>query len=718
MKKIVFFNGFWKLAALIAAVAVFTGCEQSLGGSSGLPVLEGTVTISGSYQVGGILTAELTGFNVPDGTPEALYRYVWQRGNVADDTFTADAENEAGEDNNAADYLIAEADLNKHIRVVVSVTGYRGSVSSDPVGPVTAAGVPTYSVTIGTLTHGSVTASKTSAAAGDTITLAVNAEGGYKLTDDSLQVTKSGGENITVTPVTDTTYTFTMPAADVNVTAEFKELPEGTYSISAGTMTGGTVGRSPASAAENATVTLTVTPYEGFQYTDDSLSVTYGENQTITPTAGANNTFTFTMPAANVTVTATFTAISYTISIDGSITNGTVTANPTSATMGTQITLTVSPAANYKLKSGSLKVNNGSVTVSGNGPYTFTMPAANVTVTAQFDEEYNENDGITATKIPTTWISSTIQEMMTYPKMNSVAYKKDVGFVIGSGNDYQKPAFAISTSGASPWSVQEISNVPTFNSFVGKIRRLNNIFIATRGSGPTVAIISDDGLNWEETTISFGTKGFAYGEGVYLAAGQMGQAAYSTDDMQTWTKLENTNTGFTGSGNTRYINAAAYGDGKFVIGGGQGRAAVSTDKCLTWTMCQLTGTTSPYSIFDGPSGFIDSIIYFKGKFVALGAVDGADAKSATSTDGLNWTQGSATGLKTSSDTSPLMAHGAGYIVAVDVQGNAAYSSDGISWTSCGNTGFDISTPAKDVAYGNGRFVIVGNNGKVAYCDVK
>jgi hypothetical protein len=387
--------------------------------------------------------------------------------------------------------------------------------------------------------------------------------------------------------------------------------------------------------------------------------------------------------------------------------------------MGTQITLTVNPAANYKLKSGSLKVNNGSVTVSGNGPYTFTMPAANVTVTARFEkEEYNENDGITATKTPLTWISSTIEGMAVYQTMNSVAYKNGVGFVIGSGNNNQRPAFAISTNGnTDTWTVSEIMNVPTYNSFVGKIRRLNNTFIATRGSGPRVGIISDDGVNWTETTIGFGTKGFAYGEGVYLVTGQGGEAAYSTDDMQTWTKLTSDKTKFTGSGSAQYITAAAYGNGKFVIGGGQGRTAVSTDKGITWTICDLTGTTSPYSIFDGPSGFIDSMIYFKGKFVALGARDGDDAKSATSTDGLNWTQGNATGLKTSSDTTPLMTYGAGYIVAVDDRGNGAYSQDGINWKSFAVTGFEYAS-AKDVAYGNGRFVIVGSQGIVAYCDVK
>jgi hypothetical protein len=306
--------------------------------------------------------------------------------------------------------------------------------------------------------------------------------------------------------------------------------------------------------------------------------------------------------------------------------------------------------------------------------------------------------------------------MAGYTTMNTVAYKEGVGFVIGSGTDYARPAFAISTTGTGSWTVNEITNVPKFDSFAGKVRCLNNRFIATRGSGPKWLIISDDAVNWTEVAISFGTKGFAYGEGIYLIAGQKGQAAYSTDNMETWKTVSASATGFNPSGNQGYLNAAAYGNGIFVIGGGSGNTAVSTDKCQTWTHCETTGTTSPQSIFD--NGFIDSMIFFDGKFIAMGGMDGADAKSAYSTDGLKWYQGGDPGLKTNSDTSPMMAIGGGYIVAVDLKGNASYSRNGIDWTQIEDTGFNnLMNPIKDVAYGNGRFVIVGANGLTAYCDI-
>jgi hypothetical protein len=68
--------------------------------------------------------------------------------------------------------------------------------------------------------------------------------------------------------------------------------------------------------------------------------------------------------------------------------NGTVTASPSSAAGGDVVVLTVHPAPGHGLKAGTLQVaetaGGAAVAVSGPGPYTFVMPAADVTVTAEF----------------------------------------------------------------------------------------------------------------------------------------------------------------------------------------------------------------------------------------------------------------------------------------------------------------------------------------------
>ena len=76
----------------------------------------------------------------------------------------------------------------------------------------------------------------------------------------------------------------------------------------------------------------------------------------------------------------------YAITLPATDANGNkVTADKASAAEGETVTLTVTPASEYQLKSGTLKVNNGDVAISGSGPYTFTMPAKPVTVTAEFE---------------------------------------------------------------------------------------------------------------------------------------------------------------------------------------------------------------------------------------------------------------------------------------------------------------------------------------------
>lgn len=76
----------------------------------------------------------------------------------------------------------------------------------------------------------------------------------------------------------------------------------------------------------------------------------------------------------------------YTITIN-SATNGTVTANKTSAQAGDSITLTGTgtPTEANDYKVASFTVNTNTISPVTNNTYTFTMPAANVTVSATFE---------------------------------------------------------------------------------------------------------------------------------------------------------------------------------------------------------------------------------------------------------------------------------------------------------------------------------------------
>ena len=88
------------------------------------------------------------------------------------------------------------------------------------------------------------------------------------------------------------------------------------------------------------------------------------------------------MPAANVSVNATFKKASYTITTNA--TQCSVSGVTSPAEYGSTVTFTVTPNTDYALK--TLTVKQGTTTVSvndnGGGSYSFTMPAGAVTITA------------------------------------------------------------------------------------------------------------------------------------------------------------------------------------------------------------------------------------------------------------------------------------------------------------------------------------------------
>ena len=83
-------------------------------------------------------------------------------------------------------------------------------------------------------------------------------------------------------------------------------IPRYTVSVPSGT-TGGTVKSNVSSAAKGSTVTVTVTPQDGYKL--DKLTVADEKGNTITATDKGDNKYTFTMPSSKVTVTPSFSKI-------------------------------------------------------------------------------------------------------------------------------------------------------------------------------------------------------------------------------------------------------------------------------------------------------------------------------------------------------------------------------------------------------------------------
>ena len=245
--------------------------------------------------------------------------------------------------------------------------------------------------------------------AGTTITVVATPATGYTVKAGSVKATYTDdkGEEQTVTATADTekanTYTFAMPAGNATVSAAFEEVKKYNVTV-AGTVENGTVGVEPKTAAAKDVVTVTVTPNTNFKYTDGSLKATYTDGGTkkeindFKAVDGKENTYTFEMPAADVTVSAAFEKIAtetYTVTVtkdgDGKVTvNEQETEKLEGLKSGDTVTLKINPIDTDTLLTelAGVTVTSGKVDVSttkvDENTYTFKMPDGDVNVSVKF----------------------------------------------------------------------------------------------------------------------------------------------------------------------------------------------------------------------------------------------------------------------------------------------------------------------------------------------
>ena len=230
----------------------------------------------------------------------------------------------------------------------------------------------TYNITYNNQTGGTVNGPAT-AKTDQTVTINVSPENGYKL--KSLTV---DGQDVT-NGVVDNQYIFTMLPRDVSVEAVFEKIEEKTYNVYTQTPVGGTLSVNKTKAKANETITVTAVAYEDYELKSITYRDTAGNEHTVTGNS-------FTMPASDITVSATFEKKAdpnpnYNVKVNPAE-NGQVTVTPTSAKKGETVTITASPSEGYVLD--TLTVTDGAgnpVQVTNNS---FTMPAGDVTVSATF----------------------------------------------------------------------------------------------------------------------------------------------------------------------------------------------------------------------------------------------------------------------------------------------------------------------------------------------
>jgi len=159
----------------------------------------------------------------------------------------------------------------------------------------------------------------------------------------------------------------------------------GQYTLTVNIVGSGSVSKSPdqATYANGTVVTLTATPDPGWSFSNWSVDLT-----------GSNNPETITMDS-NKTVTATFTALQYTLTVN-IVGGGSVNLNVTGPYgYGDVVELTAVPDAGWSFSGWSVDLTGS------NNPETITMDS-NKTVTATFTQEVTYTLTITTTTGGTT----------------------------------------------------------------------------------------------------------------------------------------------------------------------------------------------------------------------------------------------------------------------------------------------------------------------------
>ncbi len=307
-----------------------------------------------------------------------------------------------------------------------------------------------------------------------------------------------------------------------------------------------------------------------------------------------------------------------------------------------------------------------------------------------------------------TWTKQTVPSLMT-GLVAGLAYGNG-RYVLASQNEILVSADAVN------WQRHFAPMYPSRVFFA------NGTFVVTTYYGEPW--FSTDGRVWNERNTGLSTEPYntsplqsvAGGQGQFIAVGLNGLLLRSANG-NAWTAVNATTTRdlrdviFTGTqwvvcgndgvlltspngvtwtdrrgGRTRDLYGIIYTNGQFVAVGYEGTVLTSPD-ALTWT-ARTSGTTHD----------LHTVLYANGMFMA----GGRKGTVITSPNAINWT------VRATPTTNYIerIAWGAGRFVAAATHGTILSSTNGIIWEQHTNP-VEAETEFEGVAYGGGRFVMVG-----------
>lgn len=308
----------------------------------------------------------------------------------------------------------------------------------------------------------------------------------------------------------------------------------------------------------------------------------------------------------------------------------------------------------------------------GNGRFVVTAPFLDAASREEIGSIWTSTDGFNWTALLTTSLEAI--------NLNHATFAGGLWLALSTNGVVLTSADGLS------WSRQ---NTPVSSSLTG----------AAYGSGLYVVVglggkilTSADGMRWTERAsgVASDLRAVTFSGGTFVAVGAGGVILTSADG-QAWTRRV--------SGVASALSAATFAQGSFIVAGDSGAVLVSADGS-TWSYVNLGGRTS--GLLAAAAGDGEALIV------------GREGEVYSATNPTAWQRRSSG----SADSRNAVIQAAGKFVAVGaandtrVTGSPAVvpvsvSVDGVRWTRANpNAAF---ANLNDVAYGNGRFVAVGDN---------
>ena len=243
-----------------------------------------------------------------------------------------------------------------------------------------------HSVKVAASIHASASASPLQAKQGEQVVVTARAEEGYRIDSVSVRSDASAPLNVGLRQTGSDTWAFTMPDEDVKVLVTTAEDDQTAFPVTVQQPSNGSVSVDVPSARLGETVTVTASAKDGWEV---SRVVVRGEDGSyVSAKASSDSLWTFTMPAAPVTVSATIVrgdAVEHEILLRNPA-HATLESVPASAVEGDLVTIVPRAEEGWRVVSVAVAAANGQAVravEAPDGTWSFDMPDADVTVTAE-----------------------------------------------------------------------------------------------------------------------------------------------------------------------------------------------------------------------------------------------------------------------------------------------------------------------------------------------